>query len=580
MALRWWSKLVRGVIPDQPSKWAPAGKPRRPAAHLGVEPLESRTLPATLIPVLFHSPQSASCVAVGDFNGDGKPDLAVGVNFGLAGGGVNILLGKGDGTFRAPIPVNTGVRPTALVVGDFNRDGKQDLAVLVPSPVRVIEPLAADALVRPWPIASGQGLVLLGKGDGTFGKSVPFTAGVRPTALAVGDFNGDGKPDLAVADQGFFPPVVEPVTAASNVAPVRIGRGGVNVLLGNGDGSFRNAATYPFPSPPTALAVGDFNGDGRPDLAVVTPGQGSVSVLPGDGKGGFGTAASYRAGAGPVAVAVGDFNRDGKPDLVVADQGVSPTDLATAASPGGGVSVLLNKGSGTFRPAVGYGTGTSPFAVAVGDFDGDGKPDLAALAAGPRTAFVSLLSGTGTGTFRPAVNRPVPAAAPSNAVVTPAGLAAADFNGDRVPDLAVVVNETATKYPAGTHFAVTGPGPVLLAVPVVVPAGTPYRFTLQVLDAGNRPEADYRGQVHLSSTDPLATLPPDYTFTAADAGQHTFTVNPRTAGPVPLTITDTADGDLTLTITVTAFGGPRGPTPPVLVPGNDPASGGGKYPLA
>jgi hypothetical protein len=182
-------------------------------------------------------------VAVADFNGDGIPDLAVG------GSGVSTLLGNGDGTFQAAVHYSAGSTPHSVAVGDFNRDGIPGLAV------------ANDAA------PSGAVSVLLGNGDGTFQAAVKYTTGSQAAAVAVADLNGDGNLDLAVTVQ------------VSNK---------VNVLLGKGDGTFQAAVNYSAgggDSPaPRSLLVGDFNGDGVPDLAAANS---TVSVLLGKGDGTF-----------------------------------------------------------------------------------------------------------------------------------------------------------------------------------------------------------------------------------------------------------------------------------------------------
>jgi hypothetical protein len=166
--------------------------------------------------------------------------------------------------------------------------------------------------------------------------------------VAVGDFNGDGVPDLAVTNSG-------PRT--------------VSVLLGNGDGTFRTAFNCPVGAAPTCVAVGDFDRDGILDLVVNNNvASGTVSVLMGNGDGTFRAAGSYAAGISASAVAVADLNGDGILDLAVANGGSN------------NVSVLLGNGDGTFGAAVNYpaGGGDQPFprSMAVGDFNGDGTPDL------------------------------------------------------------------------------------------------------------------------------------------------------------------------------------------------------------
>jgi hypothetical protein len=196
-------------------------------------------------PVCYGAISNSASVAVGDFNGDGKPDLAVTVN-----GGVSVLLNDGNGAFPTAVFYPFGIHPKSVAaVGDFNGDGILDLAVT-----------DVGGTVTP---DSGGVWVLLGKGDGTFQPAVYYVAGGYPVSVAVGDFNGDGKLDLAVANQ----------FAGHNLDGANI-----NVLLGNGDGTFQAPVNYAAGRSPVSVAVGDFNGDGKPDLAVANTG-GKLSVL-------------------------------------------------------------------------------------------------------------------------------------------------------------------------------------------------------------------------------------------------------------------------------------------------------------
>src|SRR5256885_1819824 len=233
----------------------------------------------------YEAGQSPVSVVVGDFNGDGVPDLAVAneLDLNLSGGTVEVLLGKDDGTFQAARTVVAArARRTSIVVGDFNGDGVPDLAV-------------ANGRT---PFTGGPGNieVLLGNGDGTFQDPLTVATGGRPVSLAPGDFNGDGKPDLAVADFD------------SNT---------VLVLLGNGDGTFQAPRTFTTGARPSSVAAGDFNGDGALDLAVANEDNFSVSVLLGNGDGTFQVPSTFTTGARPQSVAVGDFDRDGTLDLAV-----------------------------------------------------------------------------------------------------------------------------------------------------------------------------------------------------------------------------------------------------------------------
>jgi hypothetical protein len=300
---------------------------------------------------------------VGDFNGDGKLDLAV-VNSGS--NDVGVLLGNGDGTFQPAVNYDVGSVPDALAVGDFNGDGKLDLVVVNSG--------------------SNNASVLLGNGDATFQTALDFDIGGTPISVAVGDFNGDGKLDLAV--------VTNPASPNQ-----------ISILLGYGDGTFQAPVTYAAGSVPVSVAVGDFNGDGKLDLAVanISPGNtgpSMVSVLLGNGDGTFQPAVEYGAGSDTdsSSVALGDFNGDGKLDLAVAYSGSTNR-----------VSILLGNGDGTFQSAVDYAgaslPGTSP--PVLGDFNGDGRLDMAVIDAASSTVFVLLQPGLVSG---------------SNAILSPTSL--------------------------------------------------------------------------------------------------------------------------------------------------------------
>jgi hypothetical protein len=217
------------------------------------------------------------------------------------GNTVSVLLGNGNGTFGVPLSFNAGTSPSSVAVGDFNSDGIPDL---------VVGSLGGKTVS-----------VLLGNGDGTFQAAVKYTAGDGPYSVAAADLNGDGILDLAVVNY-----------LSSDVS----------VLLGKGDGTFQAAVIYGPAAywfvPPAPLTVKDFNGDGIPDLAVIS--GGGVRVLLGRGDGSFETTPiSYVGGAGDGSVAVGDFNADGLPDIAVVYFGTNGRD--------GGVSILLNDGKWT-----------------------------------------------------------------------------------------------------------------------------------------------------------------------------------------------------------------------------------------
>jgi hypothetical protein len=350
-------------------------------------------------------------VAIADVNGDGKPDLIIAnQQQGKTDpeGSISVMLGRGDGTFHAAVNYSSGGESAySISVADVNGDGKPDLVVANGC-------LGSDC-------STGSVGVLLGKGNGTFEKVRTYRSGaasVFGSHVAVGDLNGDGKLDLAVATTG---------AGCGNGCP----KGLVAILLGNGDGTFKKAKTYGTGGFDAIgwVAIADVNGDKKPDLVVANycatecsypPAQGSVGVLLGNGNGTFRTAKTYPSGGyGTVSVAVADVNKDGKPDILVANCG---PEACGPGSPGGNVGVLLGNGNGTFKPVVNYPAENSPFDVVAADVNGDGTLDIVVSNWGtpnPATnaGAVTVLEGRGNGTFRPAQTFPSGGAeAPSVAV--------------------------------------------------------------------------------------------------------------------------------------------------------------------
>jgi hypothetical protein len=251
--------------------------------------------------------------------------------------------------------------------------------------------------------------VLLNQGDGTFRPAAVVPVGIEPLALAMGDFNHDGNLDLAAANS------TSDLAAANSP-------GTISVLLGQGDGTFLAAATLFVGSYPSSLAAGDFNNDGQLDLATANYIDRTVSVLLGQGDGGFLPAATLTVGGDPRAVAVGDFNSDGSLDLAA-------TNFIDST-----ISVMLGRGDGTFLPATILSVGSFPAAVAVGDFNHDGHLDLATANEGGNT--VSVVLGRGDGSFQPGATLTVGR--------SPQSVAAEDFNQDGHLDLATANSDDNT----------------------------------------------------------------------------------------------------------------------------------------
>jgi uncharacterized protein (TIGR03437 family) len=357
-------------------------------------------------------------VAVADFNGDSKQDIAA-TNNGCNTCGLTILLGNGSGTFQAPLFTANLGGPYYVAAGDFNGDGKQDLAVIGYVPTNLTTPAV---------------FILLGNGDRTFTLKTTLTGFTTPNAIAIGDFNGDGKLDMAVSesqpgagtpssvvmflgngDGTMQAPISTTVTGVGNATFMAtadfnkdnhldlvladLNTNHVVVLLGNGDGTFQAARSFPIAYGGFDVAVGDFNGDGIPDIAATTTAASTVDILLGKGDGNFQPAVSYNAGqlGAPTSyLAVGDFNKDGKLDIITS------TGEAFIAAPSSSVSVLLGKGDGTFLPPSLVTTDASSGQLVIADFNGDGNPDW--VAGNSQYHVMTLALGNGNGTFQAGMN--------------------------------------------------------------------------------------------------------------------------------------------------------------------------------
>jgi hypothetical protein len=351
-----------------------------------------------------------SGVVVADLNRDGRPDLAT-ANHGY-GYGISVLLGSGGGAFSARTDFTADAGPYAVATGDVNNDGKLDLVT------------ANDQIAELGDLLGGSVSVLLGNGGGGFGARTDFATGAGACDVAVADFNGDGRPDVATAN------------GAEGDSGSDVPDNSVSVLLGNGGGGFAAPFGFATGANPRALAVGDFNKDGKLDLVTANGGTwslvgNSVSVLLGNGSGGF-ARTDFTTGSFPVAVAVGDLNKDSKPDLVTANEG------------SGTVSVLLGNGSGGFAPKVDYAMGSSSFSprsVAVADLNGDANPDVA-TSNNRRDYYVGYVDdysgvlvrlGNGSGTL--AGGAPLGGTYGFATGMAPCELVAADLNGDGRQDM-------------------------------------------------------------------------------------------------------------------------------------------------
>ncbi|MHB1839379.1 MAG: beta strand repeat-containing protein [Acidobacteriaceae bacterium] len=507
----------------------------------------------------------ADAVATADFNGDGLPDVAVAY---LEDGKVGVMLGNGNGTFGAQTLYSVGKHPYSIAVGDLNHDGSPDIVVANET----------DGTVS----------VLLNNGSGGFGTASTYTVGRLPTGVAIGDLNGDGFPDLAVTNYGgndvsilinsgtgTFTPGSTPTLAAGtnpyNVAIADFRGDGKNdvaitnfkssdaeVYLGNGDGSFQSPTTFTIPSlpggggvapvggiEPSSIAVGDFNRDGNLDFAVGTAAGNTIAIFLGNGSGGF-TSSAIQTLNFPVSIAVGDVNGDGIPDIV----NVNPNF--------NNVSVLLGKGDGTFSSRWQFPTaattapntvGAQPWAVALADFNQDGKLDIVTA---NTVARINLTMPA----YQPAPGAVLSPASPNSTSVLlnssgTSNVVTVSPNGNNVPyNSSVTLSAKITPALGG----VTATGSVLFedtngspASNTPVPlAGGQGSVTLQNLGSGTHIISGlYSGDVNYQ---PNTTVAGGQQVVVVNGTPVTLTLNPNT---MPYQGTFTA----TITVTGTAAGG-------------------------
>lgn len=352
-------------------------------------------------------------IAVADLDGNGLPDILGLVSNSVDGsptpGYLSTRLQTSAGAFALPTRFGVGAAPANFVLADLNGDGRLDLVVANASDASVTVRLADPAH------------------PGAFlPATVLSTPGRTPLDVAVGDLNGDGLPDIAVAASGANSVLVfDQTTGGAFAAPVAIAVGG----------------------DPQAVAVGDLDGNGLPDLAVATSSN-AVSVLLQTSAGTFAPAVDYATGVNPSALKVVDLNGDGKLDLLTANYG------ATAGPNTLGLSVLLQgTTAGTFQAAATYATDYRSAALAVGDLDGDGHLDVVVANAGlpgfPGSVSVLRQDPANPGNLLPASNL--------LGLWGPLGVAIADMDGDGHPDLVVADGDITVRYQSATTPLTFGP---------------------------------------------------------------------------------------------------------------------------
>lgn len=453
----------------------------------------------------FSVNDSVGAVVAADVNLDGKADLVMrSVTGGPARQNVAVLLNTCSAVscsginlaeaMGSPYNVGAGTDPSAVATGDFNRDGKPDLAV--PN------------------FSTNNVSILLGNGMGSFTPSTgsPFAANTVPFAVEIGDYNRDGKQDLAIAN---------------GVTP-----GYVTVLLGDGSGGFAPAPGSPFNligfEGANAITTGDFNRDGNLDIATANGFADHISILSGNGSGGFMQTASIDTGTGtnPRGITVGDFNLDGK------------LDLATANNSSNNVTILLGNGSGGFAPAAGSPIatgGTFCNTVSVGDFNLDGKPDLVVTHATSHN--MSILLGNGNGGFA------LTAQSPIGETFSPRSVTITDFNVDGKPDIIAslsVFNDMAI-------LKGNGDGTFVLTIADV--PGAPYGIAAGDFNLDGKPDLAAT-QLELDSVTILLNTCPQNSAPTITATPVSLQQTTSLSGTQIATVSDAEDAESSLMVTV------------------------------
>ncbi len=568
--------------------FTPAPRPPqpRPAFRPTLERLEDRLTPSVTFAgqQTFAVSNEPQAVAVADFNGDGKPDFVTAENNPNTGAGnISVFFnttapGATAPSFAAPVTFACNPNPAAIAVGDFNDDGKPDLVVVNGTPT-------VSVLLNTTPT---------GATAPTFTTPLTFAVGSSPNSVAVGDFNGDGLPDIAVANGNAndvsilmnttaigstTPSFATQALFAAGEAPYSVTVGDINddgkpdiVVASAGDNTVSvlldttaAGATAPTFAPrdsfavgnePLSVTLGDFNGDGRPDLAVANfnfHGPATVSILletaAGSTTAAFASQVTFAVGNSPSAIAVEDFNGDGRPDLVTATQGTDSVSVLLDTTAAGATAP-------TFAPQVTFNVGTLPVSVAVADFNGDGRPDLA-VANEDDTVSV-LLNTTAPQTVLPSFGGKQTFAAGSLA----SSVAAADFNGDGRPDLAV---------------SDSGAGRVAVLLNPTAPGVTTPSFSAQItFAAGGDPlsarAADFNGDgrpdlvvvnlggtvsVFLNTTPAGATVPsfaPQTTFAVGHSSTAVVVGDFNGDGRPDLAVANFDDGTVSVLLNTTPAG--------------------------
>ena len=432
--------------------------------------------------VNFTTGTNPQSVGIGDIDGDGKPDLAVANS---NSNNVSIFRNtsvSGTVSFATQIDSTTGISPRSVSIGDIDGDGKPDLVVAngMSNTVSVFRNTSTSGTI-------------------SFAAKVDFTTGVLPISVSIGDIDGDGKPDLAVADNSSVT-----VSVLRNLSTI-------------GVISFTAKVDFATSTYPISVSIGDIDGDGKPDLVMANNSSNTVSVLLSMsyiGMINFATKVDFTTGTQPCSVSIGDIDGDGKPDLAVANQSSSTVSILRNLSTG--------SGSVSFATNLDFTTGTSPYSISIGDIDGDGKPDLATANYSSNTASVLRnVSTSGNVSF---------AAKVDFATGTyPQSISIGDIDGDGKPDLCLPNN---------------GSNSVSVLRQTIPPPATPGVIT------GTNPQCPgviaqtYSITAVSTATSYTWTIPPGWSITSGQGTISIIVTTGNTPGLSNITVTASNDGGI------------------------------------